>query len=69
MEDWRLKKAFEVDDWDNFLVPRRLEASGNDVWSWRRDGRLTLQKITGFYSQDQERLERFLKWIEKCKRK
>ena len=30
-------------DWDEFLMPDKLECSGNDTWSWGRDGSQSLQ--------------------------
>lgn len=30
-------------DWEELVIPKRLEASFNDVWSWGRDGKQTLQ--------------------------
>ena len=33
------KKALRnCQDYDEFLIPDRLECSGNDTWSWGRDG-------------------------------
>src|SRR5260221_10236889 len=32
-------------DWDEFLVPHKFECAWNDVWSWRRDGKQTLQEF------------------------
>jgi hypothetical protein len=33
------------EDLDSFLISHRYECSFNDVWSWGRDGKLTLRKI------------------------
>ena len=30
-------------DWEELVIPKRLEASFNDVWGWGRDGKQTLQ--------------------------
>lgn len=32
------------EDYEDFLIPHRREASHNDVWTWSRDGRKRLQK-------------------------
>ncbi len=29
----------EAEDWEEYLVPHRYEASHNDVWGWQRDGK------------------------------
>lgn len=66
LQNKMLKKAL---DWEGFVNPLRYEASGNDVWGWNRDGRQTLQRVTGRDLSDQERYERVVKWVEECKRK
>jgi hypothetical protein len=33
----------ECTEWEELVIPKRLEASFNDVWSWGRDGKQTLQ--------------------------
>jgi hypothetical protein len=33
-------------DWEELIVPKRLEASYNDVWGWGRDGHQSLQKLS-----------------------
>lgn len=39
MQNQNLKKFVANSlDWDDFINPKRLEASFNDVWSWGRDG-------------------------------
>jgi hypothetical protein len=35
-------RKFKGEDWDEFLIPVRYEASFNDVWGWGRDGNQTL---------------------------
>lgn len=59
----------EVEDWDSFLLPEREEASWNNTYSWGRDGKQWLQRVSGRDYGDPKRLERQLKWIEECKRK
>lgn len=36
-------RSFKGDDYDELVLPERLECSGNNVWGWRRDGRQRLQ--------------------------
>ena len=35
----------ECSDWDELLIPHRLECSHNEVYSWGRDGRQTYQAL------------------------
>ena len=37
------RRVLAEQSWDAFLVPHRLECSGNDVWTWGRDGKQQLQ--------------------------
>jgi len=32
-------------DWEDLVIPKRFEASFNDVWSWGRDGKQTYQGL------------------------
>jgi hypothetical protein len=63
-------------DWEELVIPRRLEASFNDVWSWGRDGKQTLQHpptLKKFWSwrfcTAEEDYERQLHWYQKLQRK
>ena len=47
-------------DWDDFMIPARLEASFNDVWGWGRDGRQYLH----FEPRWSEYKHWFSKWLE-----
>ena len=38
-------KAVIEDDFENFLLPHRLECSGNEVYSWGRDGNQLYQGL------------------------
>src|SRR5271165_5382538 len=31
-------RAFKFEDWDEFILPVRIECTGNDVCGWGRDG-------------------------------
>ena len=33
----------DCQDWEDLVIPKRLEASFNDVWCWGRDGGQMLQ--------------------------
>jgi hypothetical protein len=37
-------------DWEDYLIPERYEATHNDVWSWGRDGKQSLQERRGQYN-------------------
>lgn len=37
-------------DWEELVIPKRLEASFNDVWSWGRDGNQILQSRSSQYN-------------------
>ena len=65
-------------DWDEFIGVERYEASFNDVWSWGRDGKQTLQfpppekpKFSPWRTQQEERdwYDYLLKWYQKLHRK
>lgn len=43
---WRRAQEQALRDcrnWEELVIPKRLEASFNDVWSWGRDGKQTLR--------------------------
>ena len=47
-------------DWDEFLIPARLEAAYNDVWSWGRDGK----QLVPFAPRYEECAQRYYRlWI------
>lgn len=66
-------------DWDDFVNPKRHEASFNDVWGWGRDGNNRLQfppeppyeHDLNWSSQEVELkyYERALKWYARLHRK
>lgn len=63
-------------DWDDFLIPHKLECSGNETYSWGRDGKQSFQFPPTFKSsfwctveEDQEYYERELKWYQGLFRK
>ena len=36
-------RSFKFEDWDELIMPARRECHWNNVYSWSRDGRQTLQ--------------------------
>jgi hypothetical protein len=63
-------------DWDELVMPKRFEASFNDVWSWGRDGKQTLQyppMLEKFwpwtFCTAEEEYERQLRWYQRIQRK
>jgi hypothetical protein len=36
-------RSFQLDDWDEFIMPVRFECPWNNVYSWSRDGKQRLQ--------------------------
>lgn len=63
-------------DWEELVMPKRLEASFNDVWSWGRDGKQTLQYPPTFrefwpwnYCTAEEHYQRQLRWYQRIQRK
>ena len=66
-------------DWEELVIPKRLEASFNDVWGWGRDGKQTLQfppkpTLEGIwngysFTGPDEWHERSVRWYERIQRK
>lgn len=63
-------------DWEELVIPKRLEASFNEVYSWGRDGKQTLQfppkpKTSWVYTfmTAEEWYLRQMRWYERLHRK
>jgi hypothetical protein len=60
-------------DWEELVIPLRLEAAFNDVWSWGRDGHQSLQFPPQPPKDDSEFerqwFEMRTKWYAKIQRK
>lgn len=63
-------------DWEGLVVPKRLEASFNDVWSWGRDGKQRLQSVPTLdrhwpwtFCTAEEDYQRRLRWYVRIQRK
>jgi hypothetical protein len=62
-------------DWDEFIIPVRLECAGNDVGGWGRDGVQSPVKpphpTLAFSDSQFDRwwFEYRTRWYEKCQRK
>ena len=71
--------AATLDDWDEFIMPVKLECSWNDTWGWGRDGKQSLQfpPVFGQFSPwplqdlewEQEWFDQQMKWYRKLFRK
>jgi len=71
-----IRDCKDREDFEELVMPKRLEASFNDVWGWGRDGKQSLQfppVLEKFwpwtFSTAEEWLERQLKWYKKIQRK
>ncbi len=62
-------------DWEELVIPKRLEASFNEVYSWGRDGKQTLQLPPDEDLQfsdsafDRWWFDYMTRWYRKCCRK
>lgn len=60
-----LSLALRTEDYENLLLPHRLECACNDVWGWGRDGRV-LPGLAGvrkdWYYSEFCRFEQGLAW-------
>ena len=65
-------RAFKFEDWDEFIMPVRLECTGNNVWAWGRDGVQSLVEpphpSLEFSDSDFDRwwFEYRTRWYRKC---
>jgi hypothetical protein len=66
----------ECVDWDELLMPHRLECAGNETYSWGRDGKQSLQfppTLSQYWFRNPEIAEEYyqdqLKWYQKLHRK
>jgi hypothetical protein len=73
-------RTFKFEDWDEFIMPHRLECSWNNTYSWSRDGKQTLQfpytpPLEGiwngysFNKPDDEFYQRIDRYYERLQRK